>query len=536
MKATEARGSLVGGPGAAVLELDGIRKAFGATQALDGVSFQLLGGEIHGLVGHNGAGKSTLVKILSGYHSPDEGKLRLRGQDVAFPIRQAGERGLAVVQQDRALIEHMSIRDNIAVASTARWSDWFLPVHRKREASISRQALREFGIEGYSEEDTLESLPESLRPVIAIVRAVCQVETFREPGILILDEPTASLTGPDASRVLNIVRRVAARGHGVVFISHRLGEVGELCDRVTVLRSGRVVANLNADELSKARLVRAITGESALGEDVGTAEGETQPGVPPVGSSGTREVVMEVSDVRGERLSHLSIQVRAGEVLVITGLRGSGYEEFVPALLGRAGTAVGSISVFGHRVANPSPAAIRRANVAIVPRDRKRRGLWMGATLAENLTIVDLKPFRSRVLHGLDNGAEMTYASRLLREFNVFPPKAEATIEHLSGGNQQKVLFARELGALQGRPMVVLAEEPVEAVDASTRSEIARMLRGVRDTGGAAVVVTDDSDFIIGLADRVIVIADGVLVGELNEEEITEVRLLEMCQTSAVSA
>ena len=513
-----------------MLELDGICKAFGATQALDGVTMKVLGGEIHGLVGHNGAGKSTLVKILSGYHSPDAGTVRLRGQVVRLLGLRSGEASLAVVQQDPALVEDMGVRDNIGLANAVRWHDWFAPIHRRREGRISRQVLSEFGIEGYLESDSLEFLPESLRPVIAIMREVCQVETFREPGVLILDEPTASLTAPDATRVLDAVRRVAARGHGVVFISHRLDEVVDVCDRVTVLRSGRVVGNLSADEMSKGQLIALITNESALDTDDGIAVGGTQP----AGPVRERQAVMEVSDVRSKRLAHVSLELRVGEIVVVTGLRGSGYEDVLPALLGRSDTAVGSISVFGHRIARPSPAAIRREGVAIVPKDRKRRGLLMNATLAENLTIVDLKPFRSRVLRRLASGLEVKYASRLLRDFKVFPPKPGAMIEELSGGNQQKVVFARELGALEGRPMVVLAEEPAEAVDVGTRREIARMLRGVRDGGGAVIVISDDLDFIIGLADRVIIIAGGVVVGELNREEITEVQLLEMCQMAEV--
>lgn len=516
----------------AVLRLADLRKAFGATQALGGVSIEVLGGEVHGLVGHNGAGKSTVVKILTGYHTPDEGSMWLRGEEVTFPVRAAGRRGLAVVQQDRALVEDMSVRNNIAAATPARWSDWFMPTRRRHESRVSRRALEEFGIHAASETEFLEVLPESLRPVVAIVRAVCQVETFSEPGVLILDEPTASLTGPDAARVLDIVRRVARRGHGVVFISHRLTEVVQLCDRVTVLRNGKVVANLDPPELSKSRLVAAITGEATLGADVGTAEGQAAaPALP--GSLAAREVVMKVSNVKSERLIDFDLEVKAGEVLVVTGLRDSGFEDLVPALLGRGGTEVGALSVFGHRLSRANPREMRRAGVAIIPRDRKRRGLWEGATLAENLTIADLSRFTGRFTRNVAGEAETSYANRILKEFNVFPPNPNATIEHLSGGNQQKVVFAREFGALEGQPMVVLAEEPVEAVDATTRRQIAGMLHSVRDEGGAAVVATDDSDFIIGLADRVVVIAEGAYVGELIGEQITELKLLEMCQTTA---
>lgn len=497
------------------LQVTGLMKSFGPVKALTDVSFDVRQGEVHGLVGSNGSGKSTLVKILSGYHAPSRGELKVWGADVVFPVTSSDLNGIAVIHQDLGLVEQMSVTENV-VASTRFGTRLGRPISWKRQRERVRNLLRELNIDVDPSVEVGE-LSRGKRTLVAVARAICELRaTSNDKHLLITDEPTSALSNTEATALWDLLRRVTGNGGAAVFISHHLNEVIEMCDRVTVLRDGRVVLTEECAGLTEADLITAMVGLSDISELDTTTPGVTH---------SQDKVVLSVTGLAGIGLRDVSFDIHEGEVLGITGLLGMGQELLPKVLAGLRPDVAGTISVNGQRT---SPGRARQAGIVLVPGERQRDGLWLDGTVAENLGIVRT---RTLVRAGVYlRGKERSQASELAERFDVQPRDVRKPIRTLSGGNQQKVLLAKWL---QLDPRVVVLHEPTQGVDVAAKRDIHRLIRDFAERTRAAVcIVSSDQDEVAENCDRVLVMAHGRISGELQHGELTTERFMNLASVT----
>jgi ribose transport system ATP-binding protein len=503
-------------PGA-LMRIENLAKRFGATVALDDVSLEIEAGEVHGLVGQNGSGKSTLIKILSGYHAPDGGSVAVHGERVRPPIppRELRQLGIEFVHQDLGLVGTMSVLENLRVGRYAtgrlgriRW---------RAERATALRLLRRFELD--ADPDTpVERLSQTERAIVAIARAVHDVEEHRGSGLLVLDEPTAALPASEVGRLFDAVRTIARDGSAVLIVTHNLEEVFEITDRVSVLRDGRVVAVRPTAELDERRLIELI-----VGRDLGDAY--------PVVASSARSKAMEVRDLRGAGVHGVSFVVRRGEILGLTGLAGAGHDDVPYLVCGARRAEAGTIAVGDARLDDPSPERARRAGVALLPADRQRQSAILRATVRENVTLPGLAAFRRRPL-GLDHGRERTAVQQVLANFDVRPRDPEQRMLTLSGGNQQKALLGR---CLRMDPRVLLLHEPTQGVDVGARRGIFEILSGAAAAGTAIVYASTEYEDLAHVCDRVLVFRRGRAIAELQGDALTSEAILAHCYQSAAA-
>jgi ribose transport system ATP-binding protein len=511
-----------GGPAAPAdaprLEVSHLSKSFGASRALDRVSTLVRPREVHGLVGENGSGKSTLVKILSGYHAPDPGgALLIDGQPVGLPVRPAVARrcGLSVVHQDLGLIDSFSVVENMRVglfhagriSRTIRW---------RQERELARAALAELGAV-IDPDAPVASLSLAERAEVAIARALQHHEPGR--GVVMFDESTRALP-PDARRHFHsLLRDIVDRGGSVLLVSHQLEEVLEHTDRVTVLRDGQVVAGaVPTSELSEHDLIHLMLGRD-LAREAGprrAASEETSP-------------LVEAQNVSGQLATGVNLTIRAGEVVGLTGLLGSGFEE-LPYLLGGARPASsGTLSIGGQSISltRLRTRELLAAGVALVPERRDVEGLAFSESVMDNVTLPRVSA-RSRP-GLLKRSWQNEEAERVVRELGVRPADPRMPVGHLSGGNQQKVLLGKWLC---GQPRLLLLHEPSQGVDVGARRDLEQAIGRAADAGTAVLLASMDGGELAALCDRVVVMRDGRAHGEISGE-ITAERVIEAVYGSA---
>jgi ribose transport system ATP-binding protein len=493
-----------------VVALAGLSKRFGGTLALDGVDLDFLGGEVHALVGQNGSGKSTLIKILSGFHSPDAGSLKVNGAPVTLPAA-AGELrqlGIQFVHQDLALVPTMSVLENLRLGRFSRGA--LGRIHWRSERATARRALARFAL-GVDPSTPLGDLTEAERAVVAIARAVQAFEAGSGRGMLVLDEPTAALPEKEVKRLFDAVREVAASGSAVLFVTHDVGEVLTIADRVSVLRDGRLAGTRATFELDEGRLVELI-----LGRELGEL-------YPPV-EHRTGETALEVTGLSGAVATAVDLRVRKGEVLGVTGLAGAGHDEIPYLLCGARPRRAGTIKLEGRELTSGSPAASKRAGLALLPADRQRLGGIGRATVRENVTLTDLPAFRRGI--AIDRRRERTAVEEVLARFSVTPAEPERALYTLSGGNQQKALLARWL---RNAPRVLLLHEPTQGVDVGARKGIFEILRAAASDGTSILYASTEYEDLANVCDRVLVLRRGRVVAELTGERLTQDHIVKCC-------
>lgn len=508
--------------GVPLLLVRGLSKSFGPTRALRRAELSIAPGEVRGLVGENGSGKSTLVKVLAGYHVPDPGgEVWVGGSPVELPLTGAEARraGLHFVHQDLGLIPALSVTENLFAdrysvgrSRSIRW---------RQEHARARASLERFGVE-VDPAAALSSLPMEQRVMVAIVRALEGIQGAEREGsrggrrgVLVLDEPTVSLPKAGRERLRAMVAEVVAAGHGVLFISHYPDEVLGWADQVTVLRDGSVVADRPTSELSERDLVELIIGR-ALDERA------LRPGS---GAQTSADGEIRLEGLDDGELSGVGLGIRFGEVLGVTGLLGSGFEELCQALAGARRPRRGVLVIDGraHDLRQHSPRAARAAGIAFVPQDRLREGGSAALSLEENLSLAILERHQGllwRIRHRELEGE----VRRLLEEFNVRPPRPEAKLRELSGGNQQKVVMAK---AMASHPKLLVLLEPTQGVDVGARGEILEKVRHVALSGSAVVLGSTDAEQLAQVSDRVVVLRRGQVVAELTGADITKDRIVE---------
>jgi ribose transport system ATP-binding protein len=502
-------------PAAPVLSVERLTKSFGGTQALKGVSLEVVAGEVHGLVGQNGSGKSTLIKILSGYHVPDAGEVRIGGRAVQLPLplQTLRQLGIEFVHQDLGLVPGMSVLENLRLGRfrTGR-------LHRiewRAERRRSVELLRRFELD-VDPGTPLERLSQAERAVVAIMRALSDLEEHAGAGLLVLDEPTAALPAHEIARLFDAIRRVAESGSGVLIVTHNLDEVFEITDRVSILRDGALVATRPTAEVDETTLVELIVGHS-LAE------------IYPVGASTAAEPALTAVDVTGRTVRGVSLEARRGEILGLTGLVGAGHDELPYLLYGAAPTRGGIISVGGHPLTDLSPQGAKETGIVLLPGDRQEQSAILAATVKENVTMPSLGAFTGR-FGRVRHGEERTAVQQVLDRFHVHPPDPDRRMLTLSGGNQQKALIGR---CLRMRPKVLLLHEPTQGVDVGARRGIFEMLRAAADDGAAVVYSSVEYADLANVCDRVLVLRRGRLVAELEGEALTEEAIATNCYQTA---
>ena len=477
------------------LRLTEVRKAFGAVHALKGVSLEVNAGEVHALLGENGAGKSTLMAVAAGSLQPDDGVVEIGGErlDAASPSA-AQALGLGVVYQHPALAEDLTVVENMALA-----------VPRSMRPSIgranawARERLETIGakIEPTSRVSELSAAEGQL---VEIAKALAL-----EPKVLILDEPTAALDAEEVRHLFDQVRAIRARGTAIVYISHRIPEVREIADRLTVLRDGEARGTFGVDEVDEPTILKLIAGRALAA---------VFPDKLASGSEGA--TVLEVAELSGEGFDDVSMRVREGEILGVAGVAGNGQRELVRALAG-LGTSHGTVTVNGRQVSLANPRRAQRDGIFFVSADRQREGLFPALSVRENAVASSLQQFTSFGFVG--GGREDAAVAEQERELAIKAASPEADIGSLSGGNQQKVVFAR---AMLGRPKVLVCDEPTQGVDVGARVEIYRLLRELAADGCAIVVCSSDALELEGLCDRVMIMSRGQVVGALEANDVSE--------------
>ena len=479
------------------IELIGIDKRFGAVRANRDIHLSVAKGEIHGIVGENGAGKSTLMSILYGFYQADAGEIRVNGARVEIPDSQAAIRaGIGMVHQHFMLVAPFTVLENVMLGAEGG-----ALLNRGRAAARTQlEALaRDYGLT-VDPDAVVDDLPVGLQQRVEILKAL-----FRGAEILILDEPTGVLTPEEADHLFRILGRLRDEGKTVILITHKLREIMAITDAVSVMRRGEMVATFRTAETSVGQLAEQMVGRRVL---LTVEKGPASPGPVRLSVEGARVV-----DAQGvERLRGVSLTVRAGEIVGIAGVSGNGQSELLEAVAGIRKLTSGVIRV-GDTVMTPDPAAARRLKLAHVPEDRQHTGLVTAFQAREN----SILGYQGGVTRGLflDRGAILEKCARDMADFDVRPPDPRLKTANFSGGNQQKIVLAREI---EEDPDVLIVGQPTRGVDVGAIEAIHRRLIALRDAGKAILLVSVELDEVRALSDRVLVMFDGRIVGEVAPE------------------
>ena len=495
-----------------ILSVRGLRKTFPGVVALDAVDFDVRAGEVHALLGANGAGKSTLIKIIAGLYSPDAGEIALFGRSVSFTgAADAMAAGVSVIYQDFALIPYLSVAENIFLGNEILGSfglvDW---------TATHREARRLLDLVGcaFPTETMVWELGTGQRQLVEVAKAL-----RREARVLILDEPTASLSQGESERLFDLIRELKRKQVGIVYVSHRLDEIAGLVDRVTVLRDGRSMGTFSAEDIDRRRIVSLITGHDAFP----TRSRQ---------SAKTDETPLLVTKQlsRNGEFEDISIDVRRGEVVVITGLIGSGRTELLQTLFRARRPDKGEIFLDGRKCDSASVRSAIRDGIVLIPEDRRGHGLCMILPMYENIAMATMRRFFGAL--GLSRRSEIEHADTMIRALNIRP--ADATIEAgtLSGGNQQKVVLAKWLSTDAN---VFLFDEPTQGVDVGAKSEIHDIVRNLAARGKAVLIASSDLEEVLAVADRVLAMRRGRIVAEFSGPAMKASDLIEAITHGSVS-
>ena len=488
------------------LQVEHISKSFGLARVLNDVSLDFFPGEVHALIGENGAGKSTLVKIMAGVHSPDQGHLRIDGEDVVFsnPI-EAKARGVEIILQEPALFPDLSIAENIFIGRQPRQSG--RPWLDKREMNRRTHELLESIGSFLPPDRQVRGLSVAEEQMVDIASAIS-----RDPRLLIVDEPTASLTPAEVDRLFELFRALCQRGVGIVFIGHRLAEAFAISQWITVLRDGELVASRASGEFTEASLISAMVGREMQGHVA--RESVAQPS----------DVVLEVRDLgKSGVFRGISFDIRAGEVLGMAGLVGSGRSDIASAIFGIEKHDAGQVTLNGRLIPPGQPHRAVLAGIGYVPEDRKTQGLAERLPILTNASTLILS--RLSRFGWLDRAEELSTMSGYFASLKLKAKRPKQTVGELSGGNQQKVVLSKWLAI---KPKLLILDEPTRGVDVGAKDELHRLIGQLANEGVAILLISSDMSEVLALSDRVAVVRDGRLVTVLPRGTSAEETLRHM--------
>jgi len=488
-----------------LVEMEGISKAFPGVHALDGCRFELRAGEVHALVGENGAGKSTLMKILAGVYSKDAGTIRFKGDEVDIPSPGAAQHlGISIIHQELNLMPHLTVAQNIFIGREPRRG--FGVVLDDRELNVrARRLFEELRLQ-MDPRRKVGELTVAGQQMVEIAKAL----SF-QAEVLIMDEPTATLTDTEIGELFRIIRQLRERGVGVVHISHRLEELKQISDRVTVMRDGHYIDTVQTRDAPIERIISMMVGRTIF---------EATPEIPEQPSS---EIVLEVRGLnRGQLVRDVSFQLRKGEILGFAGLVGAGRTEVARVVFGADRRESGEILVHGLKIGLRSPADAVRHGIGYLSEDRKRYGLALGMDVETNVVLAALRRFLGRFGDVKTRLTRATAAAQV-KHLAIKTPSLKQKTRNLSGGNQQKVVVAKWLTA---DTEILIFDEPTRGIDVGAKSEIYHLLNGLAQEGKAIIMISSELPEILRMSHRIVVMCEGRVTGELSAAEATQERIM----------
>jgi ribose transport system ATP-binding protein len=490
-----------------VLEMKGISKRFPGVVALDGVDLEVYPGEIVALAGENGAGKSTLMKILGGVYQPDAGRILINGEEMLIrSVSEAIGKGIGFIHQELNVLDNLDVAGNVFLGREPVWGGPLKLVNRRKIHEQTGIYLRRLGLEIPSDAP-LGDLSIAQQQMVEIAKAISL-----DARILLMDEPTSSLTLTETGRLMKIARELKAQGVSIIYISHRLVEIAELADRVVVLRDGRNAGALVRDEIRHEKIVRMM-----VGRDLDHFYAHS-------GTAG-KKCSLAVRGLRTKRYPEfaLSFDVGRGEILGFAGLVGAGRSEVARAIFGVDPSLEGEVRLDDAPVEIRSPRDAISRGIYLVPEDRRASGLILDATVRENISLPDLSRFARAGL--IDDAMERNAASMMCQKMKVKAPSTEAKAANLSGGNQQKVVLAKWLSL---SPKVLIFDEPTRGIDVGAKAEIYQLMRDLAENGVAIMMISSDMEEVLGESDRVAVMHEGAITGILSRDECTEEAIMRL--------
>jgi L-arabinose transport system ATP-binding protein len=489
-----------------------ISKRFGAVQALTGVTLDFPAGQVTALMGENGAGKSTLLKILTGDHQPTEGSVVLDGEAVQLATPTDARRaGIRIIPQEPEIIPHVSVAENVYAGSLPRTTG-----RRLDRAELRRRItadLQRLGFDKVLDPDLLGSqLTPAQRQLVEILRALTG-----KAKVIAFDEPTSSLSEHEVDALFALIRRLRDQGVAVVYVSHRMQEIFQLADRIAVLRDGTLAGIQDAATTSEGELVRLM-----VGRDLSAMFSRTH--------VATDRLVLDVRGLTTDDVHDIDLQIHAGEVVGLAGLIGAGRSELALALAGDLPVRSGTVTLDGERLPSGNPGAVIRAGLGLAPEERKAQALFLHRSIRDNTSTVVLE--RLRRFRFVRRGAERDLAQQYTDRLRVRTPSIEHEVRKLSGGNQQKVVLARWLAR---KPKVLILDEPTRGIDVGAKAEIYQIIADLAADGVAILVISSELPEVLGLADRIIVMQNGRITGELDRDQATEEAILNLAMADDIA-
>ena len=488
-----------------LLKMQGISKAFAKNKVLQGVDFDVRGGEVHALLGENGAGKSTLVKILGGIYKPDDGEIEVCGERVNFTnVLEAQRAGVSILHQELMLMPHLSIAENIFMGRELNGALGILD--KRAQEKRAQELLADFGLD-FKSSTRLEALTIAQQQIVEIIRAI----SFNAK-VIAMDEPTSSLSEHEAERLFELIRSLKEKGVGIIFISHRLGDIFALSDRITVLRDGVAVGTLDTKKTNEDELIRLMVGRD-IAQYYAMADRKA-----------SDEVVMEVEHLSdGHMAKDVSFLLHRGEILGVSGLVGAGRSEAAQCIFGLRRRKAGTVKVHGEPVSFKSPSEAIKGGLGYVCEDRKKEGLFLKQGVRFNTSINVLGRFLSSLRY--KRGVEEELASHYVEKLQTKVTSTNQCVGYLSGGNQQKVLISRWLACTSD---ILLLDEPTRGVDVKTKQDIYALMGELTAAGMSIVFISSELAELMNVCDRIMVMSDGKTTGVLDRGEFDQEAIMQL--------
>jgi len=485
-----------------ILSAHRISKSFGEIPVLFSIDFDVRPGEVHAIIGENGAGKSTLIKILSGLEQPTSGTIHYRGEQVVLPPNgEAAAMGIVVIHQELLLAEHLTVADSIFLGRELH-SRGFLKLREMRERASAILDTLHVRIDP---EARIHTLSVADKQMVEIAKAISQ-----DARVIIMDEPTAVLSVAETTTLFEQIKRLTAQGVAIIFISHKLDEIMELADRVTVLRDGQLIATLGTENLTPDSIAQMMVGR----ELSNLYPPKHEPDV-------DAEIMLSVRDLASPGISGISFDLRRGEILGFAGLIGSGRTAVAETIVGLVRKTGGAVTLRGQPVDFTDVSQSVNAGLAYMTKDRKGRGLLLNVGLQPNLTLLTLKKHLKRGF--LDNASEQQALERSVRRFDIRARDASVPVGKLSGGNQQKLMLGK---TMESEPDIIIMDEPTRGIDVGTKQQIYHIIAALAAEGKAIIVISSEMQEVIGLSHKVLVMRNGRLAGQLEGAEIVEAEIM----------
>jgi len=484
--------------------MTGIDKSFSGNQVLTNVDIEIKHGEIHALMGENGAGKSTLVKVLTGIHPRDNGVVKLDGKEVTFTNpKEAEEKGIIVIHQELNIIPHLTVAENMFLGKELTYGKTGI-LNTKAMKKQTVQSLKRLGVTNIHPDETAGNLSVGQQQMVEIARAIAT-----DAKLIVMDEPTAALTDREIESLFKVIDSLKTQGVSIIYISHRMEEIFNICDRITILRDGQYIGTENIAETSFEEIVKMMVGRE-LGEQFPERDR-------PVG-----DVIFEVANLgRAGYFKDINFDIKEGEILGVAGLMGAGRSEVMEVIFGFHKKDSGSIKLNGKNLTIKHPRDAVKAGIGFITEDRKSKGLVIDASIRENIALTNLKTISSGGV--ISNSKENKMVIELIKRLHVRTTGGGQEVKSLSGGNQQKVVIAKWLGI---NPTILILDEPTRGVDVGAKKEIYSIMNKLTESGVAIIMISSELPEVLGVSDRIMVMYEGEITAFLNRDEADQERIM----------